>query len=465
MHLFNTSHQFVIVRFTFRTTNDFTDFREKNIHCAHRLPILILLHIEGLDLLRIISQNHRTFKVLFHQITFVFGSQVYSPVNRKLKLVSFSNSIFQNLDTLCIRQTNEIILQHTLQTFNQALVEHIVQELHIIRTVIQRPFHTIFNELFCQVHIVSNVVESHFRLNHPELCQVAGSIGVFSTECRTECIDSTHRRSSQFTFQLAGYSQTCLLAEEVVIIRDRTSFVFLQVIQTHGSYLEHLSGTFTVRPCDNRCMEIEKSLFMEKLVNSNRHVVTNAEHCTKGIGTRTQVSDLAQEFHGVTFFLQWICIVASTQHFDFFSLHFRFLTGTYRFHHYPVHAYTSSGSNQFQHLFIEISQIHYDLHIIYCRTVIQCDKVNLFATSTGANPSFHIDHSAKVFALQQINNFCSTNLFHKTFLIQYYILLKRTHAEVVYFCFRQITPVSAAQTFLGQSGKEYTVEFYYFISQ
>ena len=171
-------------------------------------------------------------------------------------------------------------------------------------------------------------------------------------------------------------------------------------------------------------MEIEKSLFMEKLVNSNRHIVTNAEHCTKGIGTRTQVSDFAQEFHGVTFFLQWICIVASTQHFDFFSLHFYFLTGTYRFHHYPVHAYTSSGSNQFQHLFIEISQIHYDLHIIYCRTVIQCDKVNLFATSTGANPSFHIDHSAKIFALQQINNFCSTNLFHKTFLIQYYILLK-----------------------------------------
>ena len=465
MHFFNTSHQLVIIRFTFRTTNDLTDLREKNVHRTYCLSILVLLHIEGFDFLRIISQNHRTFEVIFHQIAFVLGSQVYPPVNREFELVTFRNGIFQNLDTIRIRQTNEIILQYTLQTFNQALIEHIVQELHIIRTVIQRPFHTIFDELFCQVHIVGNVVERNFRLNHPELCQMAGSIGVFGTESRTECVDSTQSSGRQFTFQLTGYCQTCLLAEEVVIIRDRTSFVFLQVIQIHGSYLKHLSGTFTVGTCDNRCMEIEKSLFMEKLVNSNRHVVTNAEHCTKGIGTRTQVSDLAQEFHGVTFFLQWICIVASTQHFDFFSLHFHLLTGTHRFHHYSVHTNTSPGSNQFQHLFIEISQIYYDLHIIYCRTVIQCDKVNLFATSAGANPSFHIDHSANIFALQQINNFCSTNLFHKTFLIQYYILLKRPHAEVVYFCFRQVTPVSAAQTFFGQSGKEYTVEFYYFISQ
>ena len=51
---------------------------------------------------------------------------------------------------------------------------------------------------------------------------------------------------------------------------------------------------------------------MEKLVNSNCHIVTNTEHCTKSIGARTQMSDLAQKFHGVTFFLQWIGIIADT---------------------------------------------------------------------------------------------------------------------------------------------------------
>ena len=76
-------------------------------------------------------------------------------------------------------------------------------------------------------------------------------------------------------------------------------------------------------------MEIEEALFMKELVNSNRHVVTDAEHSTKRIRTRTQVSYLAQKLHGVTFLLQWICIIASTQHFDFASLYFHFLTGTY----------------------------------------------------------------------------------------------------------------------------------------
>ena len=163
---------------------------------------------------------------------------------------------------------------------------------------------------------------------------------------------------------------------------------------------------------------------MEKLVDSNCHVMTNTEHRTKSIGTRTQMGNLAQEFHRVPFLLQRVCVIASTQHFDFTSLHFHLLAGAYRFHHFTVHADTSAGSNQFKHLFIKISQIYYDLQIIYCRTVIQCDKVYLFATSAGANPSFHIDHSADIRTLQQINNFCSTNLFHKTFLIQYYILLK-----------------------------------------
>ena len=154
---------------------------------------------------------------------------------------------------------------------------------------------------------------------------------------------------------------------------------------------------------------------MEKLMDSNRHVVTNAEYRSKSIGTRTQMRYLTQELHRVTFLLQRIRVVASTQHFDFTSLYLHLLAGTYGFHHLPVHANARAGGNQFQHLFIEISQIHYDLHIIYCRTVIQCDKVYLFAASAGANPSFHIDHSADIRTLQQINNFCSANLFHLTY--------------------------------------------------
>ena len=159
-------------------------------------------------------------------------------------------------------------------------------------------------------------------------------------------------------------------------------------------------------------MEIEESAFVEELVNSNRHVVTNAEHCTKGIGTRTQVSNLAQEFHRVAFFLKWISIITNAQHFNLTSLNFGSLSGTYRFHQFTVYTDTCTGCNLFQHIFIKVSQIHYHLYIIYSRTIIQRDKVYLFATTTSTHPTFHIDHCTEITAFQKVYNFCSTNCFH-----------------------------------------------------
>ena len=160
---------------------------------------------------------------------------------------------------------------------------------------------------------------------------------------------------------------------------------------------------------------------MKELVDGNCHVMTNTEHRTERIGTGTQMSYFTKELHGMTFLLQRIRVIASSQHFDFAGLHFGLLAGTDRFRQHTVYTQTSTGSDLFQHLFIEVAQIHYNLHIIYCRTVIQRDKVYLLTTSAGTNPSLHIDHSAKILTLQQVNNLCSTNLFHKTVIIPHYI--------------------------------------------
>ena len=164
-------------------------------------------------------------------------------------------------------------------------------------------------------------------------------------------------------------------------------------------------------------MEIEEPFLMEEFMNGNGHIVTNTEYSAERIRTRTQVGNLTKELHGMSFLLQRIRIVASTQHFYFASLDFSFLTGTHRLRQHTVHAQTSTCGNILQHLLVEICQIHHNLHIIYCRTVIQRDKINLLTTSAGANPAFHVDHSAKIFTLQQVNNLCSTDLFHKTVII------------------------------------------------
>ena len=110
-------------------------------------------------------------------------------------------------------------------------------------------------------------------------------------------------RGSQFTFQLSRYRQTGLFAKEIIIINNRSVFILLQIIKVLGSNLEHLSRTFTIRRCDNRCMKIEKTTFMEELMDSDSHVVADAAYRSKCIGAGTQVSDLTKKLHRMTFLL------------------------------------------------------------------------------------------------------------------------------------------------------------------
>ena len=69
---------------------------------------------------------------------------------------------------------------------------------------------------------------------------------------------------------------------------------------------------------------------MEERVDGNRHIMTNTEHSPERSGTGTQMGYLTEERHGMTFLLQRIRVIASSQHFDFAGLHFGLLTGTDR---------------------------------------------------------------------------------------------------------------------------------------
>ena len=65
---------------------------------------------------------------------------------------------------------------------------------------------------------------------------------------------------------------------------------------------------------------------MEEGVDGNGHVVTDAEHGTKCIGTRTQVGYLAQELHGVTLLLQGITVIAGAKHLNLACLNLSLLS-------------------------------------------------------------------------------------------------------------------------------------------
>ena len=273
--------------------------------------------------------------------------------------------------------------------------------------------YTILDELFRQLHIVQDIIESHFRLDHPELGQVARRIGVFRTESRTECINLSQSRSRQFTFQLSGNGQARLFTEEIVIINDRSVFILLQIIEVHGRHLEHLTRTFTVGSCDQRCMEIEEPSVMEKFMNGISHVMTNTEHRSECIRTWTEMSDLTQELHRMAFFLQRISIrIGRTVNFYFSSLDLHILAFSLRLHQRTVYTDTRTCCYRLQKFFAQLVHVYNDLNIIYCRTVIQGYETNLFTTTAGTDPSFHVNGRTESFAFQYVYNFCSFNCFH-----------------------------------------------------
>lgn len=88
------------------------------------------------------------------------------------------------------------------------------------------------------------------------------------------------------------------------------------------------------------------------------------------------------KLHGVSFFLQWISSwISRTEDLNLGSLYLHILPLTLRLCQDTIYADTSSRGNRFQELITQFIYIHNDLNIINCRTVIQGDKIHLFATT------------------------------------------------------------------------------------
>ena len=65
----------------------------------------------------------------------------------------------------------------------------LVKELEVFATVVEQVLNTVFEEVFRQIHVHFKVVKCHLRFDHPELGKVAGSVGVFCAERRSEGVD------------------------------------------------------------------------------------------------------------------------------------------------------------------------------------------------------------------------------------------------------------------------------------
>ena len=381
--------------------------REEDIHGTNRFAIFVHLHVERLDFFRIVGQNDGTLEVFFHEVAFVFAGEVCTPMHGEFKLMSVCHGFFEDLDAFCVGESHEVMFHHEVKTFQQGLVNHLVEELKVVGTVLQRPFHTIFDEVLCEVHVVMNVVECDFRFNHPEFCEVTRCVGVLGTEGWSKGVDSTEGSGTEFSFQLTAHGQGRRFAEEVVGIVNLSFLIFFQRVEVLRGDLEHLSSPFAVRSCDDGCVEIEETVVVEIFVDGISQIVANAEDCSESVGAKTHVGMRSHVLKTLSFFLHGIVFGAGAQDFNLFSLHFHALSCARAFHHFADDAEAGTGGDLLEQFRVKDCGVCHNLHVFDGATVVQSDEADSFSAATSANPSFHTDGGTKVRAFQQVIYFCS----------------------------------------------------------
>ena len=253
-----------------RTTDKFSNSRNKTVDCGYCLSIVILTHVECLDILWIVRQEYRTVDNLFCQITFMFCHQIHAPFNvAVIKLHTIRNCLLKDFNCFCIRHSSEIGILYLFQSFFQRCINTFIEESHFFRTFFIDVGNAELDEIFNDVHVIFQIRKCHFRFNHPEFSKVVCCIGVFCTECRTECIDITECHCIGFRLQLTGNSQRSMLAEEVLFI--------LTVIS--GCNSKCFTCTFGIRTSNQWCIDIDKSLFLEECMNCHGQYGSDSEYC------------------------------------------------------------------------------------------------------------------------------------------------------------------------------------------
>ena len=387
VELFDAAEKLVVIGLTLRSADDLADLGEQDIHGAHGAVIFVELHIECLDFLRIVGEDHGLLEMLLNEVALMLALQVGTPVNREVKLLA---GCLKDLDTLGVGEAHELVFDNELQTVDKLGIVHLGKEVDIILAVFQSVADTVFDEVFGKVHIVGDVEESYFGLDHPELRQVARSVGVFCTESRTEGIDSTEGRSTKLAFKLTAHGQCRGLAEEVGRVVDLSIFVAGRIVDIEGRYLEHGTCTLTVARRDERSIEIEETTLLEELVDGEGKSAAYTEHRAEGVGAGTQVSLLAQELKRVAFLLKRIGLrIGRSEHFEGLGLNLDGLTLALAIYKAPGDVDARTCGDRTKIIFTEEIHVEHDLHVADGGTIVEGHKLNMLVSAAGTDPAHH----------------------------------------------------------------------------
>src|SRR6266487_7096547 len=95
------------------------------------------------------------------------------------------------------------------------LVDPLLDESHVFSAIGQDIFDNSFQECLGQGHVVAEIIESHFRLDHPELREMSGRVGILRSESWPKGIYLSEGAGEGFYLKLAAHGQVSWTMEEI----------------------------------------------------------------------------------------------------------------------------------------------------------------------------------------------------------------------------------------------------------
>ena len=314
--------------------------------------------------------------------------QVDAPLYRILELAV---SLLQDLDRLSVCDPLEVVVDYVVQPVEEALVDELVEELHLLRSVLKYVVDDVFDHLLAPVHVALEVAESELRLDHPELRSVPCRVGVLGAERRSECVCVPECQGEDLSLELSAYCKRSLLAEEVLFV-IYVSVFHRHIVEVQSRYLEHLACAFGVARRDDRRVRVNEVVLLEELVDRVSSQRTDSEYSRERIAARSEVRDLSEILHAVTFFLERIVRIGAGFYLDALCLDLERLLCVRCKDECSVDP-ESSRDRRFADLLVVFQDLRliYDLNGFEERTVVELDEAELVGSSVRPDPASDSD--------------------------------------------------------------------------
>ena len=103
--------------------------------------------------------------------------KVHAPFDLAVcELMSIGNRLLEEGDTFGIFHLTEVSVEDFVEFVENAFVDPLVEEIHLIWAVIKDVFDAVLDAGFDAFHIVIEISESKLWFNHPEFAGVTGGV-------------------------------------------------------------------------------------------------------------------------------------------------------------------------------------------------------------------------------------------------------------------------------------------------